>query len=119
MASVEISTDGRLHAAVSRCVAATDGIALERHLWSLVVLALVADVHTTAVGLQQGLTEGNPVMRQAIGFGGIAALAAAKASVLAVGLGVRRQWPQYNLVVPLGLALPWLAVVAINVATLG
>lgn len=119
MASVETSSHGRLYAAVTRWVAAVDRAVLERHLWSLVVLALVADVHTTAIGLQQGLAEGNPIMRQAIAVGGIGGLALAKSSVVVIGLGVRRQWPQYCLVVPLGLALPWLAVVAINVATLG
>jgi len=118
MASVETSTHGRLHATVTRWVAAVDSIALERQLWSLVVLALVVDVHTTAIGLEQGLTEGNPLMRWAIEFGGIGALALAKTSVLAIGLGVRRQLPQYRLTIPLGLAVPWVAVVVINVATL-
>jgi len=117
MASVETSPHGRLYAAVTRWVAG--GIALERHLWSIVVLAMIADVHTTAVGLQQGLTEGNPAMRWAIGTGGVAALLAAKASVLAVGLGVRQRWPQHRLAVPAGLAVPWLAVVAVNLSVLG
>lgn len=118
MASVETSPHGRLYAAVTRWVA-VDGIALERHLWSLVVLALVADVHTTAIGLERGLSEGNPVMRWAIGAGGVGALLAAKTGVLAIGLGVRRRWPQHRLAVPAGLAVPWLAVVAVNLGALG
>jgi hypothetical protein len=107
-----------LHAAVTRWVAAVDSTVLERQLWSLVVLAMVVDVHTTALGLKGGLTEGNPIMRWAIGFGGIGALALAKTGVLAIGLGLRRQLPQYRLTIPLGLAVPWVAVVAVNVATL-
>jgi len=117
MASVETSPHGRLYAAVTRWVA-VDSIALERHLWSVVLLALVADLHTTALGLQQGLTEGNPAMRWAIDAGGIGALAVVKGTVVALGLGVRRRWPQHRLAVPAGLAVPWVAVVAVNLGVL-
>lgn len=95
-----------------------DRIALERHLWSIVVLALIADVHTTTIGLERGLTEGNPLMRWAIGVGGVGALALTKGCVLALGVAVRRRWPRYNRVVPLGLAIPWIAVVVVNVVTI-
>lgn len=118
MASRETSHGGRLQAVATRWVAVVDRITLERHLWSLVVLALVADVHTTAVGLEQGFTEGNPLMRWAIGVGGIGALALTKGSVLAFGVAVRRRWPRYNRVVPLAMAIPWVAVVVANVVTI-
>lgn len=118
MASRETSPGSRLQAVATRWVAVVDRITLERHLWSVVVLALVADVHTTAIGLEQGFTEGNPLMRWAIGVGGIGALALTKVGILAVGVAIRRRWPRYNRVVPLAMAIPWVAVAVVNVVTI-
>jgi len=91
---------------------------LERALWCVVVVALVADVGLTAYGLSLGLVERNPIMRQALDVFGIAALAIGKGFALAVGLAVRARWPEYATVVPLGLALPWLVAAGINAALL-
>jgi len=90
----------------------------ETALWVVVVAALAADVYTTALGLQAGLVEGNPAMRWAIAQGGFAALALAKVAALGLGGLLRAVRPQYRLVVPLGLAVPWLATVAVNAVTL-
>lgn len=90
----------------------------ERLLWGVVVAALFADVALTAVGLGQGLTEGNPAMRWAIGAGGIGALALAKLCTLAVGVTVRLWRPVYAGVVPLGLAIPWLVAASVNASLL-
>ena len=95
-----------------------EGGAVERHLWVIVGLALVTDVHLTYVGLQYGLTEGNPVARWAIGTAGIGALALGKVAVLGIAGLVRRQYPRHGPVIPLGLAVPWVVAVALNAVTL-
>ncbi|MCU4801148.1 hypothetical protein SAMN05216559_2493 [Halomicrobium zhouii] len=91
---------------------------IERHLWLVVVFALVADVHLTHLGLQYGLTEGNPVARWAIAAGGIETLALGKVAVLGIAALVRWRHPQHGPVIPLGLAVPWLTAVALNAVTL-
>jgi hypothetical protein len=91
---------------------------IERHLWLVVVFALVADVHLTHLGLQYGLTEGNPVARWAIAAGGIEALALGKVAVLGIAGLVRWRYPRHGPVIPLGLAVPWLTAVALNAVTL-
>jgi hypothetical protein len=89
--------------------------AVERELWLLVGAALVVDVWLTQTGLQIGLQEGNPVMRVAIDAFGVAVLAAAKLLVLGLA-GVTRlaMDGRRGVVVPLRLALPWLAAVLVN-----
>jgi len=72
----------------------------------------------TYAGLQAGFTEGNPAMRAAIGAGGIGALFAAKAAIVAVGVAVRYWRPAHAGVVPLGLAIPWMLAAAINASLL-
>lgn len=120
MASRETYAHERGRAAlVSWAGEAVDSIDFETCLWALVAVALIGDVHTTGMGLQQGLTEGNPAMRWLIGVGGIGALALAKAGVVGMAFAVRRQLPQFRYAIPLGLALPWLVVVAANLVTLG
>lgn len=92
--------------------------AAESRLWALLALALLADVLTTTYGLASGLTEGNPAMRAAIETAGVAALVGVKLSVVGFGLGVRRFLDERGAVVPLGLALPWLAAAAVNAGLL-
>jgi len=93
--------------------------AVERELWLLVGMVLVVDVWLTHTGLQFGLQEGNPVMRVAIDAFGIAVLAGVK--LLVLGLAGAMRWAfdgQRGVVVPLGLAVPWLAAVLVNGALL-
>lgn len=90
----------------------------ERALWAVVAVALVADVSLTYAGLTQGLTEGNPVMRWAIGWGGIGALVLAKMCILGVGVVAAKLRPNEAGVVPLGLAIPWLLAATINAAVI-
>jgi len=98
------------------CSALLDELAaVERELWLVVAVTLVIDVWLTHVGLQHGLHEGNPVMRVAIETFGIAVLALTKVAVLGLaGLTRRALSEQRGVVVPLGLALPWVAAVVIN-----
>lgn len=102
------------------CSALLDELAaVERELWLVVAVTLIVDVWLTHVGLQHGLHEGNPVMRAAIETFGIAVLGLTKVSVLGLA-GLTRQLlsEQRGVVVPLGLALPWVAAVVINAALL-
>ncbi|GCF12336.1 hypothetical protein Harman_02710 [Haloarcula mannanilytica] len=102
------------------CSALLDELAgVERELWLVVVATLVVDVWLTHVGLQHGLHEGNPVMRAAIETFGIAVLALTKVGVLGLaGLTRRALSEQRGVVVPLGLALPWVGAVLINATLL-
>ena len=102
------------------CSALLDELAaVERELWLVVAVTLIVDVWLTHVGLQHGLHEGNPVMRAAIETFGIAVLGLTKIGVLGLaGLTRRLLSEQRGVVVPLGLALPWVAAVVINAALL-
>lgn len=91
---------------------------LELALWAVVVGALLLDIATTAYGLSVGLVERNPVIRHALESFGLAALAVAKAGAVAFALAVRYAWPECALVVPLGLAVPWLLAAGINIAVI-
>jgi len=102
------------------CSALLDELAaVERELWFVVAVTLIVDVWLTHIGLQHGLHEGNPVMRAAIETFGIAVLGLTKIGVLGLA-GLTRQLlsDQRGVVVPLGLALPWVAAVVINAALL-
>ena len=101
-----------------RVVASVDRATAERHLWVIAVVALVADVRLTQLGLRHGLTEGNPVARWAIGGAGIGALVLVKVAVLGIAVLVRRQYPRHGPVIPLGLAVPWVTAAALNAITL-
>ena len=91
----------------------------ERWLWVLVTLSLLGDIALTELGLQQGLTEGNPVVRAAVADAGIGMLGVLKVAAVGVGLTA---WVAMSdrgrAVVPLGLALPWLGATAINATLL-
>ena len=89
---------------------------LELLLWVLVCWALLLDVVLTAYGLSIGLVERNPLMRQALDAFGVAALAFAKAAAVAIALGFRVVWPEYALLAPIGLAIPWTIAVLVNAA---
>ncbi len=91
---------------------------LELLLWVLVCWALVLDIVLTAYGLSIGLVERNPLMRQALDAFGLSALALAKAGAVAVALVFRALWPEYALVAPIGLAIPWVLAVVFNAALL-
>ncbi|WP_436928044.1 DUF5658 family protein [Halosimplex amylolyticum] len=101
-----------------RSVGGTDGRAVERVLWSLVLASLALDVSTTWLGLSMGLTEGNPVMRWAIDGVGFAALAAAKLLVVGGAVCLRAARPRHGTAIALGLALPWTVTVLVNAVVL-
>ncbi|MFA9415230.1 DUF5658 family protein [Natrinema sp. HArc-T2] len=88
---------------------------LERLLWVVVAVALIADVVTTFVGLQLGLSESNPAARGAIEGHGVAGMLALKAFAISVGLVCRLLLERpYRPIVPVGLAVPWLVAATLN-----
>lgn len=86
----------------------------ERTLWALVLLATLADVVSTVAGIHLGLAEGNPLIAGVLASTGVAGFLAIKAVVLAVAIGFRAVAPQFRVVVPLGLCLPWLLAASVN-----
>ena len=118
-----MSSDGRYwptltrtsHRRVTAAMAGFSG--RERLLWALVTVGLVADLLTTYYGLRLGLSESNPVARTAIQQFGFSAMVGLKLFAVGVGLGCRRLLPdRHAILVPAGLAVPWLAAAAINLA---
>lgn len=92
----------------------------ERVLWGVVVLVMLLDVATTAFGIQRGLQEGNGLVRSAVSAYGISGLVGIKVAVLALAGVLASQVPdRMSPVVPLGLLLPTLIAVAVNLALLG
>jgi len=104
--------EGGRRSRIERLLAVLDAVEFE--LWLLVGLALALDVGLTYVGLQRGLAEGNPVLVVAMEQFGFAAVVLFKAGALSIGGLSRRLYPQHGVVVPLGLAVPWLLAVAVN-----
>lgn len=91
-------------------------VLLERVLWTFVVLALIADIVTTFVGLQLGLTESNPIARTAIEGYGVVGMLVLKGVAIGIGLLCRPVLPaSYRPIVPAGLAIPWMIAVSINI----
>lgn len=89
--------------------------AVERELWLVVVLAMLADVPLTLYGLELGLTEMNPVARAAIERTGGLGLYFLEALALGMGVCCTLLIPdRYTALVPLGLALPSVVAVIIN-----
>ena len=89
--------------------------ARERELWFVVLFALTADVVLTYYGLQQGLTELNPVARTAIDSIGAWTMVPIKAAAVGVALACRPLLPnEYTGLIPVGLAVPWLVASGIN-----
>ena len=95
-----------------------DTSATEYALWGLVLAALTLDVVLTAWGLQYGLAEWNPVMREAIHGVGFPVLGLAKALVLGLAGLLRAARPELGALVPLAVGVPWMAVVVVNVVML-
>lgn len=91
---------------------------VERQLWILAVLLAGLDVGLTYWGLQVGLAEGNPIVSALIAEVGIAALAGMKGGLLGLAAACRRMRPNWGPWLPLGLSLPWLVAVAVNVTLL-
>lgn len=92
---------------------------LERLLWALVAVSLVADVVTTFAGLHLGLSESNPAARGAIEGYGVFGMLALKAFAVGVGLVCRVFLErEYRPIVPAGLAVPWLVAAILNVYTI-
>ncbi|WP_135826024.1 DUF5658 family protein [Halorussus ruber] len=118
-----MSSDGRYWPTLTRpgdgrVTAAMTGLSRwERTLWVLVGVALVGDLLTTYYGLQMGLTESNPVARAAIERFGFSAMVGLKLFAVGVGLCCRRLLPErHGLLVPAGLAVPWMGAVVINLS---
>jgi hypothetical protein len=88
--------------------------AVEHELWLIVLATLTIDVYLTYVGLQAGLTEGNPLMHHAFETVGFAVLGLIKAVILGFAGFTREAWPSHGPYIPLGLSMPWLAAVLVN-----
>lgn len=88
----------------------------ERLLWGLAVVALLADLVTTLVGLQIGLAEGNPLIDSVLHSTGALGFFLVKVAALGVAAAVRLYVPRFRVVIPLGIALPWLLAACINVS---
>jgi|AntRauTorcE11898_2_1112593.scaffolds.fasta_scaffold31986_1 hypothetical protein len=87
---------------------------VELGLWLVVLSTLTLDVVLTYVGLRSGLSEGNPVMGYAFEHVGFAVLGLVKVVVLGTAGLAREFAPKYGPVIPLGLAIPWLAASVVN-----
>lgn len=90
--------------------------ALERRLWLLVAIALLADTASTIYGVEAGYVEGNPLMRYALDSLGVVGIVAITSGVLAVAVacrplldGVHRPY------VPAAVSTPWIAAALVNV----
>lgn len=55
---------------------------LETGLWTIAIIAAIADTVTTAYGLERGLQEGNPIIHAVLTYTGTAGLVALKLLVL-------------------------------------
>ena len=90
---------------------------VERALWVLVAVGLVSDLLTTYYGLRLGLAESNPVARAALNQFGMSAMVALKLFAVGVGVACRQLLPdRHGLLVPAGLAVPWLAASLVNLS---
>ena len=90
---------------------------VERALWILVAIGLVGDLLTTYYGLRLGLAESNPVARAALNQFGMSAMVALKLFAVCVGVACRQLLPdRHGLLVPAGLAVPWLAASLVNLS---
>lgn len=95
-----------------------DTSATEYGLWLVVLVALTLDVVLTARGLQYGLAEWNPVMRELINAVGFPVLGLTKALVLGLAGLLRAARPDLGALIPLAVGGPWMATVAVNVVML-
>lgn len=93
-------------------------IPTEQLLWAGLTVVMALDVLTTGIGLEQGLTEGNPVMAAAIQQAGLGGLVLTKALVVALGVAARTALPQHRYVIPVGLLTPCAVAVFVNTTLL-
>lgn len=91
---------------------------VEQELWLIALATLTIDVYLTYRGLQAGFTEGNPLMSSAFETLGFAVLGLVKAVALGLAGMTRAMWPEYGPFIPLGLSIPWLFAVLVNVTLL-
>lgn len=91
-----------------------------RALWALAILAMVLDMVLTGVGLSMGLQERNPIALAFIEqYGLFTAGVILKGSTALFGYLCWRFYPGIHRgVIPLGLAIPSWAAVAINTVTI-
>jgi len=110
------STARRPPMGVDESIAGLAGTLARNHrlLWTLAILAFLADVLTTLAGLQAGLAEGNPVIAGALSDAGLLGFLAVKGVVLAGAVAVAIGAPRFRGVVPAGIAIPWLLAAAAN-----
>ena len=92
--------------------------AVEQELWLIALATLTIDVYLTYVGLRAGFVEGNPLMHTAFETVGFAVLGLVKAVALGVAGFTREVWPEHGPFIPLGLSIPWLVAVVVNVSLL-
>jgi len=92
----------------------------ERSLWCLLGIALFADAVLTWYGLQQGLTEANPVMAAAMAWLGVAGgITVMKVGAVAVAALTHTSMSRETRpLVPLALAVPWTLAALVNAAGL-
>ena len=109
-------TRGRLTARAGHLKAELSEV--EDWLWLIVLATLTLDVALTYEGLQRGLAEGNPFLGPAMEAAGFAVLGLTKAVVLGFAGFYRELRPELGPVIPLGLAVPWLAAVVVNAVLL-
>ncbi|MFW6436562.1 MAG: DUF5658 family protein [Halococcoides sp.] len=91
---------------------------IELLIWGAVLAGLTADLVSTTVGLEAGLTEGNPLMRWGLSVWGPAALVGLKMPIVAVAVGLRLYRVDFGYAAALGLAVLWNVVAAINVVAM-
>lgn len=119
MSRVAPATGGRESRLDEHLRTATEALGpVERQLWALAVVMAVLDVWLTYAGLEAGLQEANPVMASLIGAAGIAALGLGKVAALGLGGACRLLRPRWGPWLSLGLALPWVVAVGINLGLL-
>ena len=108
------------HSITGRTLEATgESTPLERILWILVFVSLVGDIVTTVIGLQLGLSESNPVARQAIDGFGIGGLLGLKLIAVGIAIACRPLLPvTYRPIIPAGLAIPWTIAMVANLGTI-
>lgn len=92
----------------------------ERLLWGLVVMGVVLDGALTVYGLQQGLVEGNPVVRSAMAqFGQVGGILVVKGVAVCCALAIREA-VERNLapIVPVVVGVLWVAAGVVNLASI-
>lgn len=91
----------------------------ERLLWTVVLVALVADAALTIYGLGIGLRELNPVARRAFDVGGVVGFIGLKTLAVCLAVLGRLVIPDgYGAMVPALLAVPWIVAATLNAVTL-